>query len=132
MTWVFETGPEYQLLDDLGFVWIDEESGDTLQLEEWQKTAANYAMHEAENKELKPVGEWNTAKILVDHAHVEHWLNGKKVVDYELWSDDWNERVSSDKWDAFPAYGSSKIGHISLQDHGSMIWFRNIKIREIK
>ena len=130
---VFETGPEYQLLDDVGFppYYIDDK-GDTIPVLDSQKTAANYAMHVAENKELKPVGEWNTAKILVDHGHVEHWLNGKKVVEYELWSDDWKQRVAACKWSEFPGYGAFKKGHIALQDHGSIAWFRNMKIREIE
>ena len=118
----YETGPEYQLIDDVNF---------PQPLEEWQKTGANYAMNIAENKELKPAGEWNTARILVDHGHVEHWLNGKKVVEYELWSDDWKSRVAAGKWKDYPAYCSAKKGHISLQDHGSIVWFRNIKLREL-
>lgn len=120
---VYETGPEYQLLDDVDF---------PEELEDWQLTGANYAMHVAENKELKPVGEWNTSKIVVDHGHVEHWLNGSKVVEYELWSEDWEKRVAEGKWGSYPDYGKVKEGHISLQDHGSVTWFRNIKIREIE
>jgi hypothetical protein len=117
----YETGPEYQLIDDAGF---------PEPLEEWQKTGANYAMHVAENKDMKPAGEWNTARILVDNGHVEHWLNGSKVVGYELWSDDWKTRVAAGKWKDYPGYGSAKKGHLALQDHGSLVWFRNIKIRE--
>lgn len=118
----YETGPEYQLIDDVNF---------PQPLEEWQKTGANYAMHVAENKVYKPAGEWNTAMILVDNGHVEHWLNGQKVVEYELWSDDWKALVEAGKWKDFPGYGSAKAGHIALQDHGSIVWFRNIKIREL-
>ncbi len=119
---VYETGPEYQLLDDKGW------EGP---IEDWQLTAANYAMHVAENKELKATGEWNTSRIKKDGTHVEHWLNGRKVVEYELWSDDWKARVESGKWKNTPDYGSFKKGHISLQDHGHYIWFRSIKIREL-
>jgi hypothetical protein len=119
---VYETGPEYQLLDDEGF---------PEPVEEWQLTGANYGMHVAQNKELKPVGEWNTAKIIVNNGHVEHWLNGKKVVDYEMWSDNWKELVKSGKWADYPGYGSAKKGHLALQDHGSFVWFRNIKIKEL-
>jgi hypothetical protein len=118
---VYETGPEYQLIDDEG--WPGE-------LEDWQLTGANYAMHIAENKELKPVGEWNSSMIIVDHGRVEHWLNGAKVVEYELWSEDWEKRVAEGKWSNYPDYGKLKEGHISLQDHGSVTWFKNIKIRE--
>jgi hypothetical protein len=118
----YETGPEYQVIDDLG--WPDP-------LEEWQKTGANYAMHVAQNKELKPVGEWNTAVILVNNGHVEHWLNGIKVVEYELWTDEWKELVAKGKWKDSPAYGQAKKGHLVLQDHGSNVWYKNIKLREL-
>ena len=119
---VYESGPEYQLIDD---------HGHPETLEEWQKSGANYAMHTVESKILHPAGEWNTARILVDEGHVEHLLNGQKIVEYELWTDDWHERVRAGKWKDFPGYGLSKKGHIALQDHGSFVWFRNIKIREL-
>jgi hypothetical protein len=118
----YETGPEFQLIDDLG--WPDP-------LEEWQLTGANYGMHVAKNKELKPVGEWNTAAIIVINGHVEHWLNGTKIVEYELWTDEWKTLVSSGKWKDYPAYGLSRKGHLVLQDHGSNVWFKNVKIREL-
>ena len=119
---VYETGPEFQLLDDEG--WPGE-------LEDWQLTGANYAMHVAENVILNPIGKWNTARIVKRNVHVEHWLNGRKVVAYELWNDDWKARVEAGKWKDFPDYGRSSKGHIALQDHGSQAWFRNIKIREL-
>ena len=68
---------------------------------------------------------------MVNGARVEHWLNGEKVVEYELWSDDWKERVAKSKFAAMPAYGQSKTGHIALQDHGDPVWFRGIKIRRL-
>ncbi len=119
---VYHTGPEFQLLDDLGW------EGS---LEDWQKTGANYAMHIANAPDLKTAGEWNTAILIKDGAHVEHWLNGKKIVEYELWSEDWNSRVKSGKWKNFPSYGQFRKGHISLQDHGSETWFRSIKVKEL-
>jgi hypothetical protein len=118
----YETGPEYQVIDELG--WPEP-------LEEWQKTGANYGMHVATNKELKPVGEWNTTAIIVNNGHVEHWLNGMNVVEYELWTDEWKELVANGKWKDYPAYGLAKKGHLVLQDHGSNVWFKNIKIREL-
>ena len=119
---VYATGPEYQLIDDIGF---------PQKLEEWQKTGANYAMHNAENKQLKPVGEFNTSGIKVKDGNVEHWLNGEKIVEYELWTDDWKERVKNSKWKNYPGYGLARKGHIGLQDHGSVVKFRNIKIRDL-
>ena len=123
---VYYTGPEYQLLDDIGF---------PHKVEEWQLTGANYAMHLADKtkKKLQMVGgpEFNTSKIVVNGNHVEHWLNGEKIVEFERWGDEWNKLKREGKWKEFPDYGMAKKGKISLQDHGSYIWFRNIKIREL-
>jgi hypothetical protein len=118
------TGPEYQLIDDVGF---------PEKLEEWQKAGANYAMHVADPKQkvLKPVGEWNTTRIVVKGSHVEHWLNGKKVVEFERWTPQWNALRDSGKWKEAPDYGKFKTGPIVLQDHGSVFWFRNVKIRPL-
>ena len=119
---VYATGPEYQLIDDIGF---------PQKLEEWQTTGANYAMDQPKNAKIKPVGEWNSSRILVNDSHVEHWLNGEKVVEYELWTDEWKEKVKNGKWSEYPKYGLAHTGRISLQDHGSVTWFRDIKIREL-
>ena len=119
---IYATGPEYQLIDDVGF---------PEKLAEWQKTGANYAMHNPENVVLKPVGEFNSSRILVKDGHVTHWLNGKKVVEYDLWTDDWKERLVVGKWNAYPGYGLARNGFIGLQDHGSFIRFRNIKIKNL-
>lgn len=118
----YETGPEYQLIDDEGF------PGD---LGDWQRTGANYAMHVTQIDATKPVGEWNTAKIIVNGNHVEHWLNGTKIVEFEMNSEDWNKRVENGKWKDYPDYAKAEKGHIALQDHGSKVWFRNIRIREL-
>ena len=116
------SGPEYQVIDDVNF---------PEKLEDWQKVAANYAMHTAPTAHPKPAGEWNHARIVVDHGHVQHWLNGEKVVEYDLWTDDWKKRKESGKWKDAPGYGMSKVGHIALQDHGSEAWFKNIEIKRL-
>ena len=63
--------------------------------------------------------------------HVEHWLNGMKVLEFERWTDDWKKRRDSGKWKEAPDYGSAATGRIVLQDHGSVFWFRNVKVRPI-
>lgn len=118
------TGPEYQFIDDVGF---------PQKLEEWQKAGANYAMHLPNSqKKLKPVGEWNGTRIVVNGPHVEHWLNGTKVLEFERWNDEWQKLRDSGKWKEAPDYGKAATGRIVLQDHGSVFWFRDIKIRPIR
>lgn len=116
------SGPEYQLIDDVNF---------PEKLEDWQRTAANYAMNAAPNAHPKAASQWNHTRIVVNKGHVEHWLNGEKVVEYDLWTDDWKKRKAEGKWKDAPAYGMSKIGHIALQDHGSEAWFKNIEIKRL-
>jgi hypothetical protein len=116
------SGPEYQVIDDLNF---------PEKLEDWQKTGANYAMHPAPEAAPKPVGEWNTTRIIVNKGHVEHWLNGKKIVEYEIGGDEWKKKKIEGKWKDAAGYGLTKKGHIALQDHGSEAWFKNIKIKEL-
>jgi len=118
----YQSGPEYQLIDDEGF---------PDKLEDWQKTGCDYAMYTATSRPTKPVGEYNTSKIVVNGAHREYWLNGVKVVEFEAWSDDWNKRKATGKWKDSPGYGMAKKGYICLQDHGSGVWFKNIKIRKL-
>jgi hypothetical protein len=118
----YETGQEYQLIDDDGF---------PEKLEEWQKTGADYAMHLASDKTLKPVGEFNSSRIKVRNGIVEHWLNEKMILTYELWTDEWKALVQKGKWKDYPAYGLARKGYIGLQNHGSEIQFRNIKIRDL-
>jgi len=116
------TGPEYQVLDDGGYPG---------EVKEENFSAANYDMQAPVNKTLKPVGEWNTAMIVVNGNHVEHWLNDAKVVEYEIGSDEWKKRRSDSKWKDVKGYAVPVKGHIDLQDHGNEAWFRNIMIREL-
>ncbi len=124
----YETGPEYQLIEDGDF---RDEHGNPYPLEEWQTTAADYAMYEANDQKKVNLREWNSSMIYFTPEKAEYWLNGEMVVEFVPWSDDWNERRNSGKWDAYPDYGLFKSGKICLQDHGSKIWFRNIKIKEL-
>ncbi|NJN41800.1 MAG: DUF1080 domain-containing protein [Flammeovirgaceae bacterium] len=119
----YYSGPEYQVLDDEGYK--DRET-------ELHFTGANYDMHPAGEKKLNPVGQWNETRILVNQNHVEHWLNGQKILEYEIGSDDWNVRKENSKWKNVNGYAVPTKGHIALQDHDSEAWYRNIKIRVIK
>jgi len=119
---IYLSGPEYQLIDEN---WKDP-------IKAYQHTAANYSMQPTVGAKTLPAGQWNTTKIVVKNPHVEHWLNGKKVVEYELWSDKWNAQKMAGKWKNAPYYGIEKEGHIGFQDHGGLTVFRNIKIRELK
>lgn len=119
----YETGPEYQLIDDAG--WPDK-------LEEWQQSGADYAMTPAnKDKVLKPAGEWNHSRIIYNNGHVEYWLNDKKVVEFQAYSPEWNQLKAVSKWKDYPGYAISQKGHIGLQNHGSGVKFRNIKVRKL-
>jgi hypothetical protein len=119
----YETGPEYQIIDDVTF---------PEHLEEWQKAGADYAMHPAnDQKVLKPVGGWNTSKLIFNKGHVEHWLNGKKIVEFDANSADWKKKRDAGKWKDYPDYAKSMTGEIALQDHGDKAYYKHIMIREL-
>jgi hypothetical protein len=118
----YATGPEFQLIDDEGYP-----GG----VKDVNQTGANYDVHAPENKKLNAIGEWNNSKIIVNGTHVEHWINGSKVVDYELNSEDWKKRVAASKWKEYPKYGQPEEGHIDLQDHGGEVWFKNVMVKTL-
>lgn len=118
------SGPEYRLIDDVGF---------SEPLEDLQRCGADYGMYPPNFSTLKinPVGEWNTSKIIFDNGHVTYYMNGEKTIEFDAWTDDWFKRKNSGKWAKTPEYGLARKGLICLQNHGSPAWFRNIKIREL-
>ena len=124
----YEISPEYQILDDDGWEEIN-----NAKLESWQKSGADYAMHEPniDNKSLNPAGKWNSSRIIYTKEKAEHWLNGKLLLSFVPYSEDWYSKRNSGKWDDFPDYGKFKNGYIALQDHDTPIWFRNIKIKKL-
>ena len=123
-----DMAPEYQLLDDENYAEIHD-----YELKDWQLTAADYAMHvpDTTQKVLYPPGQWNSSRIIFTSNNVEHWLNDKKVLSFIPWTEQWYEKRNLGKWDNFPDYGKYKKGYIGLQDHGSNLWFRNIKIKKL-
>ncbi|HEU4533882.1 MAG TPA: DUF1080 domain-containing protein [Polyangiaceae bacterium] len=118
----YRSGPEFQVLDDAGHP--DGAVPET-------SAGANYGLHAPSRAVARPAGEWNTARIVARGAHVEHWLNGVKIVEYELGDADWLARVRASKFAEWPDYGRSPRGHIVLQDHGDAVAFRNVKLRPL-
>ena len=90
---------------------------------------SDYGIYPSPAGVVNPAGTWNRVRIVVHGNHVEHWLNGLKVVEYELGSDDWTARVAASKFAPHLHYGRNKTGYIGLQDHGDWVAYRNIKIR---
>ena len=120
------TGPEYQILDNLGF-----RNGKGLPVTPKEYTASHYAIEPAATNETKPIGEWNSSRIVVKGNHVEYWLNEVKTAEYEMHSPEWNAQVANSKFKKWEHYATLGKGHIGLQDHGHRVWFRNLKIREL-
>ncbi len=121
---IYWTAPEYQLLDDLAAA--DNKTRLTC-------AGAAYGLYPSPVGHLKPVGEWNQARIVAKGAHVEHWLNGFKLLEYELQSADWEAKVKASKFVEWPRYGRQPRGHFALQgDHEGALAFRNIRVRELK
>jgi hypothetical protein len=116
----YMTGPEMQVLDD-------ERHPDGRN--PLTSAGAVYGLYPAPRGVVKPAGEWNAARLLVNGNHVEHWLNGVRLAQYELGSADWEQKVAASKFKQWPGYGRSPRGRIALQDHGDSVSFRNIRIR---
>jgi hypothetical protein len=118
----WHTGPEYQILHNAGHA--DGKNPIT-------SAGSNYAVNEPVKDATRPVGEWNEGRIVAKGNHVEHWLNGVKVVEYEIGSADWNARVKKSKFGKIPPYATVKRGHIALQEHGAVVNYRNLKIKPL-
>jgi len=118
----YRSGPEFQIIDDINHP--DNKDNRTL-------SGSLYAMYARSADVVHPAGEWNKARILVEGNHVQHWLNGTKIVDCEIGSKDWDDRIAQCKLADWPQFAKSKSGHIALQDHGNLVWFRNIRIRRL-
>jgi hypothetical protein len=118
---IYWSGPEYQLLDDARHP--DGRNRLT-------SAAAAYGLYAPPAGIVKPADEWNTARIVLRGSHVEHWLNGQKVVEYELGSPEWLERVRNSKFNEYPHYGRAARGRIGIQgDHNGALAIRDLRIR---
>lgn len=123
----YGAGLEYQILDDTNHPWMLEGK---MQPGDYHTLASLYEIYPAVNKSPKPLGEWNHSRIVAKDNHVEHWLNGTKVLEYERGSENFKEKVAESKFHQYKNFGEARRGHILLQDHGSRVAFRNIKIKE--
>jgi hypothetical protein len=118
----YATGPEMQVLDN-----VEHANG----LDPKTSAGADYALHAPERDVTQPIGLFNAVRIVAKGPHVEYWLNGEKIVSYEIGSEDWQQRVADSKFSKMPHFGQAAKGHIVLQDHGDKVWYRNIKIRPL-
>lgn len=122
--YVWQTGPEMQVLDNLCHPdsrFVTHRAGDL------------YDMIECNRVTVKPAGEWNQIRLIVrNNGMTEHWLNGRKVVEYEMFTKEWEAMIANSKFKDMKGFGTYKKGHIALQDHGDLVWYRNIKIRSVK
>ena len=116
----YQSGPEYQVLDNA--------HGEPPP----QQAASLFALYAPSMDVTRPAGDWNLGKIRVDHGRVEHWLNGVKVLEYEIGSADFKTKVDHSKFRQWPQFASARTGHIALQNHGDAVWFRDLKIRVLK
>lgn len=118
----WKTGPEMQVLDNLRHP--DGRNPMT-------SAGSNYALNAPVKDVTRKVGEYNEVRVVVKGTHIEHWLNGVKIVEYEIGSPDWEALVAASKFAIMPKYGRNRKGHIVLQDHGDKVWYRNIRIRPL-
>jgi hypothetical protein len=122
-------GLEYQILDDENFQWMKEGK---MKPGDFHTMGALYELYPCSVKHPKKLGEWNQSIIIKNGTHIEHWLNGEKILEVTLGTDDFRQRVSESKFKSIPAFGEWEKGYILLQDHGSNVCFRNIKIKTLK
>lgn len=118
-------GPEYQIIDDYNHPEVKNHKHDIA------ATASCYLLYVPYNKRLYPAGQWNHVKIIANGKHIEHWLNGIKVLAYERGSEDFRKRKSTTKFKDDEHYGELPNGHILLTDHGDKVYFKNIKIKRL-
>ena len=133
---IYISAPECQVLDN------ENHPDAKLGVDGNRKSTSLYDMIPAKPQNAKPFGEWNSVKIVCQNGHVEHWQNGVKVLQYELWTPEWtnmlqDSKFSEKKWPvAFDLLnncgGERHEGYIGMQDHGDTVWFKNIRVKELK
>ena len=118
----YYSGPEYQVLDNATHA--DGKNPLT-------STGSCYALYAPTRDASRPIGEWNTGRIVINKGKGEHWLNGEKVVSYDMNSEEWKAKVLGSKFKEWPIFGVARRGHIALQQHGARIAYKNLKIRQL-
>jgi cytochrome c len=119
---VYETGPEMQILDN--------ECHPDAKIPKHR--AGDLYDLIACSKETVKRGDWNQVRLISTKGNYEFWLNGTKVVTFTMHNAEWNKMVAASKFKDMPAFAKATKGHLALQDHGDKVWFRNIKIKELK
>lgn len=117
---------EYQVLDD------DNHPDAKMGIAGNRTSGALYDLIAPAARKLRPIGEFNQTRIIVRGDRIEHWLNGVRVVAYDRTSDDYRQHLAQSKFKSTKGFGEARQGHLLLQDHGDAVWYRNIKIRELK
>jgi hypothetical protein len=118
----FETGPEMQVLDNDGHP-----DGKLKK----HRAGDLYDLISCSKETVKPVGEWNQVEIKLQNGKLDFYLNGENVVSTTMWDDNWDKLVAGSKFKTMPGFATFKKGHIDLQDHDCMVWFRNIMIKKL-
>ena len=117
-------GHEYQVIDD-------ERHADA-KIGPHRQTGAFYDVLQAADRPIKPAGEWNVSEVRVHGINVEHWLNGKKILAYQLDSPALREAIAKSKFKDNKRFGKPQKGHILIQDHGNQVWYRKVEIKRVK
>lgn len=118
----YHTGPEMQVLDNSchpDAKIVTHRAGDL------------YDMIACSEETVKPAGQWNQVRLIINNGKAEHWLNGVKVVEYEMFTPEWDAMIADSKFKEWKGFGQARKGRIDLQDHSDRVWYRNIKIREL-
>ncbi|WP_300999998.1 DUF1080 domain-containing protein [uncultured Duncaniella sp.] len=130
--YMFMSAPEYQILDNVNHP--DAKLG----VDGNRQSASLYDMIPANPQNSKPWGEWNSGRVVVNKGHVEHYQNGEKVVEYDIFTPEWTERLQGCKFsetawpEAFVLMNTPHSGYVAFQDHGDEVWIRNVRIKELK
>lgn len=117
----WQTGPEMQILDNTCHPDATIEK---------HRAGDLYDMIACNRETVRPAGQWNSVRIIISQGKAEHWLNGRRVVQFELFTPEWQQLIAGSKFREMKGFGQARRGRIALQDHGDPVWFRNIKIKQ--